>query len=214
MHRTSNLYRVPKSARAPQAHPREPSPRNVEIYSRVRQEGHSQADVARAMGISQGRVAQICGQVEAWHQWVTQLREQAGRSANRLPFSRARARRRTEHLYVLVMHSLAANPTDRRVLRLAAQISDYLCRLEEGLPAHKRFAASPAGRQLESVIDQIAAKQLRPPSSAGLPPEPAGQPRTVHELPNITDFIHDPAGRLAAATDAMQAIASALGIES
>jgi hypothetical protein len=159
MHKISRSNPVPLAAQAPQAHPRQPSPRNVEIFCRVRQQGERQEDVAREFGLTQARVSQICTQVQAWREWADERRSGEESRAALRRLARDLARQRNEQIYILVAQGLAKKPLDRQWLKLAIKVSDKMQDLEEDLPPEKRFTASAAGQKLAAVLREAAAQQ-------------------------------------------------------
>jgi len=198
--------RLPLAVKAPQAHPHEPSPRNVEIFSRIREQGERQEDIAAEFGLSQGRVAQICKQVEGWRQWADERRETNAGAGEYTRGVRQLFRRRTQLLFALAVQGLSANPHDRQRLKLAVQVSEALAGMEQGLAPHERFAATTLGRRLEEMLLEVVAKLFpaaEPDSPTPASPTPASQTSdspagppagsAAREVPNITKFMQAPA---------------------
>lgn len=154
---------VPQASRAAQAHPRQPSPRNVEVHDHVRLLNQSQEEVALRYGLTQARVSQICTQVQDWREWVDERPAGQPSLDERRRIARRLFRRNYEQIYALVIKNLAANPQDRQLLKLAEQMLRKLCEL----------------CALDG--DPLPGKRTGPPDGAT-----AGKPAAAGELPNIT----------------------------
>ena len=146
-----------RTGRAAQAHPRQPSARNVEVYGRVRQCGQRQDLVAAELGLSQSRVSRICSQVEAWRRWCDARPGQEASEDERRAM-REQVRRRNEQILALAVKGLAQHPLDRQLLKLTMRALETLHSLEEGLPPLARFAASPEGREVGEVLRGLLAQ--------------------------------------------------------
>ncbi len=163
MSKISKSNPVPLASRAAQAHPRQPSPRNVEVYGCVRLVGQTQEEVAARYGLTQVRVSQICAQVQEWREWVNVQPPHSPSHEERRRAARRLFRQRYEQIYAGVMRHLALNPHDRQLLKLAERMLSKLCELMELDSNHP-----PRGR-------------TGPPDSAS-----AGGPMAAAELPYIT----------------------------
>jgi hypothetical protein len=215
MNEQSRSGQLSLAGRAPQAHPHEPSPRNVEIYSRVREHGERQDEVAKELGLSQGRVAQICNQVQNWREWADKRQQGQGGGGQGAggdwrTVARQLCRRRTQLIFAMTVRSLAKCPHDRQLLKLAAQVSSSLAQQEQGLPPGERLAATAIGRQLEEMLANVVA-QLFPTARAGDAANEETNGRTgPREVPNITKFMHAAAAKMHDGGEGRQAPASAV----
>ncbi len=119
----------PQASRAAQAHPRQPSPRNVEVHDCVHLRGQTQEEVAKRYGLTQGRVSRICTQVQAWREWVEDRPPSKPSWDERRRVARRLFRQRYEQIYAAVIRNLAVNPHDRQLLKLAERMLSKLCEL-------------------------------------------------------------------------------------
>ena len=156
---------------------RTPSERNLKVYEQVRMLGTEQAEVARQCGITQGRVSQICSQVERW-----QAQERTALASTRDKKQRRTTllwcRRQYEQTYAWAMRELVREQQARAatgdgggapaprsnsagLLNVAIRVSNYLHQMDE----RERRASQRNPRrvvdELDALLVQVAAAMGR-----------------------------------------------------
>ena len=92
---------------------RRPSERNQLIFLTVRVLGESQDEVARSHGLSQGRVSQICQQVDQWHAWASAQGKRTPDRAQQRRLNLLQDRQRCEQLYLIAVQHIIGEPEPR-----------------------------------------------------------------------------------------------------
>jgi len=154
---------------------RVPSERNQQIYSDVRLQGQSQAEVAQRHGMTQGRVSSICQQIDRWVNWAKSAPDDGKLAAQRRRMTLLQSRQRCEQIYLTaVMQMLeqscvhltehisdrsgqtVSERTERQIpinvqwLKIASKASKDIARLDEKLGVD--VAPSAMGEHLDKFL--------------------------------------------------------------
>ena len=184
---------------------RVPSERNQQIYSDIRLQGQSQAEVAQRHGLTQGRVSAICQQIDRWIGWQKSKPDHGKLAAQQERMLLLRSRKRWEQIYLTAMMQLldqtreqvlryvpdrsgqavveravCEKPVDVQWLQAACLVSRTLARLDKELGFD--VAPSPIAEQLDTVLgeylDRLAAMNALPLGEAsGTTPSGESRPQ-------------------------------------